>query len=45
MTVELRVIGPSGFGDIELELPEGFYNDNDGRAIYVASEEVLERRA
>jgi len=26
-------------------LPEGFYNDNDGRAIYVASEEVLERRA
>ena len=41
VTVELRVVGPSGFGDIELELPEGFYNDNDGRAVYALNEEVL----
>ena len=41
VTVELRVVGPSGFGDIELELPEGFYNDNDGRAVYAANEGVL----
>ena len=41
MTVELRVVGPTEFGDIELELPEGFYNDNDGRAVYALNEEVL----
>ena len=41
VTVELRVVGPSGFGDIELELPEGYYNDNDGRAVYAANEGVL----
>jgi len=41
VTVDLRVVGPTAFGDIELELPEGFYNDNDGRAVYAANEEVL----
>jgi len=41
VTVELRVVGPTEFGDIELELPEGFYNDNDGRAVYALNEEVL----
>jgi len=41
VTVELQVVGPTAFGDIELELPEGFYNDNDGRAVYALNEEVL----
>jgi len=45
VTVELHVIGPTEFGDIELELPEGFYNDNDGRAVYAANEGVLNQPA
>ena len=41
VTVKLRVIGPSGFGDIRLELPEGYYTDSGERTVYAESEEVI----
>jgi len=28
------VVGPSGFGDIRLELPEGYYTGSGERTVY-----------
>jgi len=44
VTVTLRVVGPTPFGDIELELPEGYYTGQGDNSVYACSEEVLERR-
>ena len=44
VTVELRVVGPTEFGDIELELPEGYYTGQGDSSIYVCSEKTLKRR-
>ena len=41
VTVELCVVGPTEFGDIELELPEGYYTGQGDSSVYVCSEEVL----
>ena len=41
VTVELHVIGPTEFGDIELELPEGYYTGQGDNSVYACSEEVL----
>ena len=41
MTVELHVVGATEFGDIELELPEGYYTGQGDSSVYVCNEEVL----
>jgi len=41
VTVELHVIGPTEFGDIELELPEGYYTGQGDNSVYACSGEVL----
>ena len=41
MTVTLRMVGPTEFGDIELELPEGYYTGQGDSSVYVCNEEVL----
>ena len=42
VTVALRVVGPTEFGDIELELPDGYYTGQGDSSVYVCSDEVLE---
>jgi len=41
VTVELCVVGPTEFGDIELELPDGYYTGQGDSSVYVCNEEVL----
>jgi len=41
VTVELRVVGPTEFGDIELELPEGYYTGQGDSSVYICNEGVL----